>query len=208
MNNETPTEDQAPERIRSLIQLQHDLRIKRGSALQSWEIEEYTKLTNEMENLRDKQIELLVAEVAALRSPASAPVSIDETPIPSGKETQQQLRKKFAMIFAEIWTTSRKDHREVSQSMIDEEMGTQEAQDWIITRMDRIPRFPTRNKAEMEREAMNILTAFKIELEEDLFPTMEQAKGDPAEYLMSMTETLLWAMDQSAHIRRHDRRGS
>lgn len=76
-----------PEKIRFLTKLQHDLRTKRDEALNELDFEDYSKLTNEMEGLRDKQIELLVAEIAALRSPAPAPVRIAETPITSVKET-------------------------------------------------------------------------------------------------------------------------
>lgn len=110
-------------------------------------------------------------------------------------ETQRPLREKFAMVFATVWTDSPDYLRETAQKEIDLTLGTHRAINWTISKVGYLPKFPTTDKGAMEREAMDLLKAFRVELEPDLMPTLAQAMGDPEEYLMSMAEVLLMGAD-------------
>jgi hypothetical protein len=110
-------------------------------------------------------------------------------------ETQRPLREKFAMVFATAWTNSPTYLRESAQTEIDQTLKTDRAVNWTISKLGYLPKFPTADKKAMEREAMEMLTAFRVELEPDLVPTMAEVTEDPEEYLLSMAGVLLMGAD-------------
>jgi hypothetical protein len=81
---------------------------------------------------------------------------------------------------------------------IDQTLKTDRAINHTISKLGYAPKFPTTDKRAMEREAMEMLTEFRVELEAEDLPTLKEAMEDPHEYLMSMAETLLMDADPAA----------
>ena len=106
-----------------------------------------------------------------------------------------ELREKFSMIFATVWTDSPDYLRETAQKEIDLTLKTDRAINWTISKVGYLPKFPTDNKGAMEREAMDLLTAWQVELEPEDVPTMAEAMDDPEEHLNSMASVLLMGAD-------------
>ena len=113
-------------------------------------------------------------------------------------ETQRELRERYAALFATVWTGSSDYLRESAQMEIDQTFKTDRAINHTISKLGYIPKFPTADKAAMEREAMEMLTAFRVILEAEDLPTLKEAMEDPHEYLMGMAETLLMDADPAA----------
>jgi hypothetical protein len=112
-------------------------------------------------------------------------------------ETQKELRERFAMVTSTLWTGEEAYHEPI-QDEIKRVMRADSTVNWIISKLGYLPEFPIENKRAMEREVLEILTAFRVDLDPEEMPTMEESMEDPQETLLTLMETIISVIDLRA----------
>jgi hypothetical protein len=210
MNEKNPNSTSF-EDIMLLNDAQNSLREQRDDALNSLEFEDLARISNEMDDLRNRQIEALVDAIQDLRDPTKQGVIVSTTntidsdgahqknlPVESYAAEQRRLRDTYSMIFATIWTESHPGIREDVRNQLDHLFRQDSAMNWMVDKIGYIPEFPAESNEAMKRELMDILTAFRVELDQELIPTMAEAMEDPQENLLSMADLLEGLLDPNS----------
>jgi hypothetical protein len=126
------------------------------------------------------------------------PTAADAVPVENkAPESQKELRARFAMVTTTLWTGEEAYHEPI-QEEIKRVMRADSTVNWVISKLGYLPRFPREDKRVMEREVMEILTAFRVDLDPEELPTMAEALEDPQETLLSLMETLISIIDLRA----------
>jgi hypothetical protein len=107
-----------------------------------------------------------------------------------------ELRKKYALICGKVWKAF-PEMRDLLTERMDPLLRRDSALNWVVSKMDYFPKFPADEKA-MQKEIMDFLTGFRIQMDPEYVPTLEEAMADPQEFLIGMAELLEGEMDPTA----------